>query len=200
MSSLITAPLPLSRQNTMERPPLDKEAPTVPLSNTHFVFEDTAAGLNQMEVYRTLQILFRATLQDANGNVVTNWNEIDTWENRNQYRLYLPQQVIYKRYVGEEEYDEPAPPPSPYEGHGINEVVITRNSDEELEHWTSITGTEQDKTLLHRDTAGGFDGSGFSGRRLRQANIIEVAQAEAAVAGIGPVNVQQITSWDNIKF
>ena len=154
-----------------------------------------------MEVYRTLEILFRATLQDEQGNIINNWDEIDSWENNNQYRLNLPQQVIYKRFVGSEEYDEPAPPPSSYEGYGINDVVIARNSEEELEHWTTITGTEQDKALLHRDIAGGFEGSGISGRSLRQANIIEVAQAEAAVASAGPVNEQQLTSWDNnIKF
>lgn len=202
MSSLITAPLPLSRQNTMERPPLDKEAPTVPLSNTHFVFVDSALGNNQLEeVGRDLEILFRATLQDANGNVVTNWDEIDTWENQNQYRLYLPQQVIYKRFTGAVSPSEDPLDPTPYEGYQINEVVIARNSEEEDANWTSITGTEQDKALLHRNNHDAPSGSGWNGRSLRQANIIEVAQAEAAVASVGAVNVQQLTSWDNnIKF
>lgn len=190
----------MERQPTIPQPPKNMPQDVViPLSNTHFVFVDSASGNNQEEVYRDLEILFRATLQDEQGNIINNWDEIDTWENHNQYRLNLPQQVIYKRLNGEVEQGEPLAPTS-YEGYEINEVVITRNSEEELAHWTSITGTEEDKTLLHRNTAGGFEGSAFSGRSLKQANIIEVAQAEAAVARIGPVNVQQLTSWDNIKF
>ena len=190
----------MERQPTLPQPP--KNMPqdiVIPLSNTHFVFVDSAMGNNQEEVYRDLEILFRATLQDEQGNIINNWDEINTWDNHNQYRLNLPQQVIYKRLNGPAVMGEPLPPTS-YEGYAINEVVIARNSEDELEHWTTITGTEQDKALLHRGSAGGPEGSAYSGRSLKQANIIEVAQAEAAVASIGPVNVQQLTSWDNIKF
>lgn len=193
----------MERQPTIPQPPKNMQQEiNIPLSPTHFVFEDHASGQNQMEVYRSLEILFRATLQDVQGNIINNWNEINTWDNReNNYRLNLPEQIIYKRYIGDAEFDVPMAPSS-YEGYGINEVVIKRKGDnDDSSDWTDIIGTEVDKEVLDRETAGGPFGSAISGRNLRQANVQEVAAAEATVARIGAVNAQQLTSWHtNIKF